>query len=139
MTIVEQMTYAVDSLSGFRAGRVVAGRPITRLDHIVYHLEGHLIRTCSVLDRALQLVNVVFRLGIPERECRFAVVGQNRHVMDTPVADALRNIDNTTQPHRSQRNLVVHRSRYSDDGLVPSSLSPHNFFLAGRRAAYLRK
>ena len=23
--------------------------------------------------------------------------------------------------------------------LVPSSLSPHNFFLAGRRAAYLRK
>ena len=25
------------------------------------------------------------------------------------------------------------------DKLVPSSLSPHNFFLAGRRAAYLRK
>lgn len=117
IAICEQMAYAVDFLSGFRSGRTVANKPITRLDYIVYHIEGHLIRACSVEDRALQLVNVVFQLGVPERECRSAVIAQNTHVKNTQVASALKNIDSATQAYRYQRNLVVHRRRYSEDAL----------------------
>lgn len=96
----------------------MADRQVTRLDYIVYHLEGHLIRTCSVLDRALQLVNVIFCLGVPERECRWGVIARNSHVRGTPIASALKTIDDATKSLRDQRNFVVHRGRYSDDALT---------------------
>lgn len=118
ITICDQMLYSVDFLSGFKSGRVVADKPITRLDYIVYHIEGHLIRTCSVMDRALQLVNVVFQLGVLERECRYSVIAQNSHVRRTKVSSALKNIDNATKPYRNQRNLVVHRRRHAEDSLT---------------------
>jgi hypothetical protein len=117
LTVCEQMAYAIEYLSGFRARKMQSGEPITRLDYIVYHLENHLIRTGAVLDRALLLVNVVFRLGVTERECRFAVIAHNNHVTQCPVAAALKLIENTIKPYQSQRNLVVHRRRHTEEAL----------------------
>ena len=117
ITICEQLAYAVEYLSGFRARSLPSAEPITRHDYIVYHLENHLIRTGSLLDRALLLVNVIFGLGVPERECRFGVVAHNEHVKPNPVAAALKSIEKTIGPYRHPRNLVVHRRRYSDEAL----------------------
>ena len=117
LTSCEQLTYAVEFLSGFRARNLPSGEPITRLDYIVYHLESHLIRTVSVLDRALLLVNVIFGLGTPERECRFGVIVDNAHVKPTPVAAMLKSIEKTIEPYRSPRNLVIHRRRFTEEAL----------------------
>lgn len=117
LTSCEQLAYAVEFLSGFRARKMPSGEPITRLDYIVYHLENHLIRTGSVLDRALLLANVVFALGTPERECRFEVIVDNSHVKPTPVAAALKSIEKTIEPYRHPRNLVVHRRRLTEEAL----------------------
>ena len=103
ITVCEQMVYAVEFLSGFRARKTSSGESITRLDYIVYHLENHLIRTGAVLDRALLLVNVIFRLGVPDRECRFSGIAYNDHVSQTPVAAALKSLEKTIEPYRSQR------------------------------------
>ena len=116
-TVCEQMTYSVEFLSGLRARRTASGEPITRLDYVVYHMENHLIRTGSLLDRALHVVNVVFRLGVPERECRFAVIADNDHVRKSPVASALNSLERTIKPYRGQRNVVIHRRRHSEAGL----------------------
>jgi hypothetical protein len=92
---------------------------LTRLDYIIYHLENHLIRTGMLLDRTLQFVNVIFHLGLPERECCLSTVADNHHVLATPVGTVIKELDNIIKPYRAQRNVVVHRRRYSDGALEP--------------------
>lgn len=122
LIVCDQMSYAVEFLSGFRLRNMPSGDLITHHDYIVYHLENHLIRTGSVLDRVLLLVNIIFQLGVPEKECRFSVIADNEHVASTPTADALRAIQKTIAPYQGQRNLVIHRRRLSDANLTPLEL-----------------
>jgi hypothetical protein len=119
IAVYEQMTFAVEFLSGYRSRKMASGQIITRLDYIVYHLENHLIRTSSVMDRSLLLVNIIFRLGIPERECRLATIAENIYVKLTPVAGQLRAIEKLTNCYREQRNSIAHRRTYSEESFEP--------------------
>ena len=47
---------------------------INRHAAIVYHLENYIIRTQSLLDRVLKLVDAVFHLTNEARNCRYEVV-----------------------------------------------------------------
>lgn len=117
LAVCDQMSYAVEFLSGFRSRKMRAGEVITRHDYIVYHLENHLIRIGSVLDRALLLVNLIFRLGVAERECRLPVIADNEHVAPTPSAEALRSIQKIVSPYQAQRNLIIHRRQLSVESM----------------------
>jgi hypothetical protein len=114
LTVCHQMVYAAEFLSGFRKRRLASGDLVTRLDHVVYHLENHFIRAGMITDRALQLVNIVFRLGVPERECRFAVVVMNEHVSHTKVTHCLKELERVLKPYRAPRNIIIHLQRYTD-------------------------
>jgi hypothetical protein len=122
LNVCDQMSYAVEFLSGFRSRKMPSGEVITRFDYIVYHIENHLIRTNSVLDRVLLLVNIIFQLGVPEKECRFSVIAPNEHIASTPTAGALRAIQKIIEPYQGQRNSVIHRRRLSDENLTPVEL-----------------
>jgi hypothetical protein len=117
INVCDQMVHAVEFLSGFRARKTAASGSLTRLDYMVYHLENYFIRVNMIMDRALQLVNAVFRLGIPEQECRFATVAKNEHVSLTQVAHCLRELEDILRPYRTHRNIIIHRRRYTDKGL----------------------
>lgn len=117
VSVCDQMAMATEFLTGYRDRFRKTRMLITRFDYIVYHIENHLIRSMSVLDRSLLLTNVVFRLGIPEQECRFKVVAHNEHVVRTRVAKSLRSLDALLNPLRSQRNIVIHRRGHSDSTL----------------------
>lgn len=119
INVCEQLNFAVEFLSGYRSKSTLASMKLTRLDYIVYHLENHLIRTGMLFDRALQFVNVIFCLGLPERECRFSTIADNHHVLATPVGTAIKELDNMLKPYRAQRNVVVHRRGYIDQALEP--------------------
>jgi hypothetical protein len=117
LTVCHQMVFAVEFLSGFRKRKMVSGGLVTRLDHLIYHLENHFIRVGMIMDRALQLVNVVFRLGIPERECRFTVVALNEHVSHTQVTHCLQELEHILEPYKGHRHIIIHRRRYTDKGI----------------------
>jgi hypothetical protein len=115
--VCDQMVYAVEFLSGFRARAVPHSSSLTRLDYIVYHIENYIIRVNMIMDRALQLANSAFWLGIPEEECRFTVVASNEHVARTEVDQCLRELVGTLKPYRRYRNVIIHRRQYTDDSL----------------------
>jgi hypothetical protein len=117
VTVCDQMVCAIEFLSGFRKRRMASGGLLTRLDYLVYYLEDYFIRVGMIMDRALQVVNVVFRLGIPEKECRFAVVAMNEHVSHTQVARCLQELEGILKPYRGHRNIIIHRCRYTDKGI----------------------
>ena len=125
LSVCDQMRYATEFLSGYRASLHLPKAGITRLDYIIYHIENHFVRVAMVNDRALQLVNLVFRLGIPERECRFSVVALNDHVRNSSIFKVLSKLHKETKEYRAQRNAVVHRETYSDDGIEDISIFDH--------------
>ena len=115
---LDQMKYAVQSLSGYRHINPNRSRfGATRLDHIIFHVENHIIRTVMIVDRSLQLANVVFSLGLPERECSEATVVKNSHLKGTATAKTLGQLIQFVKPVREQRNVIIHRRRHHENGL----------------------
>jgi len=117
VTVVDQMMYAIDSLSGYRCPKRARQNYPTRAHHMAYHLENHLIRSAALTDRVLHLVNVVFSLGLPDRACTWLSVAENSYVKRTLVFGPLNALKKFLQSSRTQRNVVVHKHRYTDDRL----------------------
>lgn len=121
LNVCDQMEFASQLLSGYRS-QSNGDSSMTRFDYLRYQIENHVLRTGMVVDRALQLVNVVFDLGIPPRECKYSIVGQNFHVACTGVATALGELRKAVHPAQTQRNTIAHRESYEDEELYEVEL-----------------
>ena len=116
-TTCHQMAVAAELLSGFRARDMGHRGLISRFDYIVYHLENHYVRAVAVIDRSLQLINLVFRLGLSERDCKFGVITANEFVKNTSTQKSLKRLDKMVQPMRQTRNLIIHQRQLSEESL----------------------
>ena len=85
ITACDQLKYALVYLSGYRQRRTPEGILRTRVDYIIYQIENFMMRTGTVIDRSLKLVNIAFELGIQPKDCRRSVIAENAHVASTPV------------------------------------------------------
>jgi hypothetical protein len=115
VSCIDQLQFSVDMLAGYR-NQNTPGR-INRYDYIVFGIENYYLRLTSVYDRCLRLGNVVFQLGLPERECREATITKNAYIKGTSVAQALKELDKFTNQFRFNRNTVAHESTYSEGEL----------------------
>jgi len=89
-TLLSQLRYSLSYLSGYRRRRASDGELIVRSDYIAFMMENFLMRVGMVEDRSLKLANVVFRLGLPWRECRFQSIAKNDYVIRTASCESLR-------------------------------------------------
>lgn len=87
---------------------------INQYTWIEYHYSNYIITLVGLFDIALILTNSVFRLGNQERDCKTDLITMNSWVANTPVQQALKNLDNLIKPHREGRNLHVHRGTVPD-------------------------
>ncbi|EDZ65366.1 hypothetical protein NOC27_2046 [Nitrosococcus oceani AFC27] len=90
---------------------------MNRYDYVVYGIENYYLRFTSVFDRCLRLANVIYQLGLPERQCNNDSIIKNAHVKGTPVAKSLTELDKFTGPFRYHRNTVAHQGTYSEKDL----------------------
>lgn len=81
---------------------------------IEYHYSNYVTIVVSLYDIALILTNAVFRLGIPERQCKDDVVTNNAWVTGTPVKSALEHLNKVIQPFRMPRHGHIHRGEVPD-------------------------
>lgn len=112
VSCVDQLHIAVDMLSSH--SRQSTNESIDRINHITFSIENYYLRITSAYDRCLRLVNVVFQLGLPEKECRNSTIIKNLYVKDTAVATALKELDKFTNSFRPHRNTVAHASTYKE-------------------------
>ena len=104
-------------LSGFRTSARLKAHGVTRLDHIVYHIENFFLRTTGCLDRCLVLVNDAMDLGLEPEDCSYRLVRSISHVRRSPVQGVLGQINAVVKPYKDQRNLVAHREKHTDSEL----------------------
>jgi hypothetical protein len=106
---VEGLEEAQIHVSWFPQPREYGKLGITEHKWIHYHFAHYIVIEAGILDTILVLTNSVFRLGLHPRDCTKRTVAENEHVRQTPVRDAVLELDKTIAPHRQPRNLYAHR------------------------------
>ncbi|AOY58384.1 Cthe_2314 family HEPN domain-containing protein [Desulfococcus multivorans] len=117
MTWMEQLDDAVYYLSDFSYRKDAKDEGVNRAKHLLYNVENYLIRLQSVYDRALQLTNNVFHLGIEESNVGHSVVVSNIKVSRTDVAGQLRAVKKEVEHRAQERHAIVHRESHRDEDL----------------------
>jgi len=112
---LDQLHYSVELLSGYR--KQYAPKGMNRSDYITYGIENYYLRLTSVYDRCLRLTNAVYKLGLPEKECKESTIIKNKHIKDTDIAKHLKLLNKFTSDFRQHRNNVAHNSTYSEEKL----------------------
>lgn len=110
---IEQLHFSIELLSGYRAS--TSPNSMNRHDHIVFAIENYYLRITSVYDRCLRLVNTLYKLGLPERECKNNTIIKNTHVKGSNIEVSLKALDKFTNKFRQFRNSVAHNETYSED------------------------
>ncbi|MBT4480244.1 MAG: hypothetical protein HOC69_04315 [Candidatus Marinimicrobia bacterium] len=78
-------------------------------EHINYHFGYYRIGIVSVYDVALQIVNAVIRLGIPNKEVNRRAVMNNLLIKDLKLDAFLKDIDKVVAVYRGERNRQIHQ------------------------------
>lgn len=117
MTWVEQLDHAVYYLSDFSYKKQAQEEGINRAKHLIYNVENYLIRLHSVYDRALQLTNSVFHLGVSEESVGHSVIISNMKVAKTDVKKLLKNLKKECEKRAQERHAIVHRESHREDQL----------------------
>ena len=112
---LDQLYFSVDMLSGYSEHKT--HKSMNRYDYILYNVENFYLRLTSIYDRCLRLTNVVYQLGLPERQCNYYTVVKNDHLKNTKIAEDLKSLDKFSEQFRFHRNLIAHNATYSEEDL----------------------
>ncbi len=104
-------------LSSFSPSIRMKRAGINRHSYLLYTIENFIIRTSTLYDRSLKLVDAVFHLGNAPRECRYNTILNNIHVKRTGVPNRMRELRRVVDKHSQDRNLIVHHEEYQDSQL----------------------
>jgi hypothetical protein len=113
----EQLSHAPLYLISFCPSKKMVAAGVTRHSHILFCIENHIIRTRSLYDRMLQVINVVFRLYNPPDQVTHGLIKNNFHVANTRVPSALQKLKKITDRFHEDRNKIIHRECFQEDDL----------------------
>jgi len=117
LTCCEQLDLAPHLLANYRETPAMRQRGVNRHSHMVFHVEGYLIRTQSLFDRCLRLVDAVFDLRNDPKNWREHIVPANFRVRRTAIPKLLRSIKKLLDRYARARIEIVHRGSIKDDQL----------------------
>lgn len=113
---IDQINFSIDMLSGFRQKK---NGIMNRHDHILFMMENFYLRITSIFDRTLLFTNLLFDIGLPDRECRESTIIKNKKVKGTKVQTELKKLSKYTNEFRQIRNQVAHSTSIQDEKLTP--------------------
>lgn len=111
----ERLEHIRAYLAYFRLPKQYKEIGINRTSYLRYHYSNHAVTLRGVFDIALILTSNVFRLGLPEKQCRPDLIIQNAWVRKRGIDKILRQLDSAVSPLREPRNLYIHRGYPRDN------------------------
>jgi hypothetical protein len=90
---------------------------ITRQAHLLYCVENYIVRTQSLYDRLLKLIDAVFEIYNPTRRISHDLIVGNSHVRHSAIPDALKVLKKILDPYRHDRNTIVHERQFLEDDI----------------------
>ena len=86
------------------------------------HTQNYIIRTQTVYDLVLKLIDAVFHLQNSDTQCRHLTITQNVKVKQTEVPNMLKPIRKKLREFEQARHTVIHHGAHQDDELSPLEL-----------------
>jgi len=112
---LDQINYTIDLLSGYKNKK---DSTMNRHDYIVFILENFYLRITSIFDRILRFTNVVFEIGLPERECKESTIIKNDKIKGTTLSSSMKRLDKFIEKYRYSRNRIAHSESYNEKRLA---------------------
>ncbi|MDP2983419.1 MAG: Cthe_2314 family HEPN domain-containing protein [Candidatus Latescibacter sp.] len=110
----------------------------TQYDWIQYHYAFFIATLFSTLDILLILINSVFELGNPPKNCRRDIILKNVWIRETEIPAKIKELERLINSYREPRHLLLHRGRMpnlpsnSEDSLL-DYLSFYNVLIQARK------
>jgi len=117
LVICEQLHHIPYYLVTFCPSRSMVRAGITRYSHILMCMENYIVRTQSVFDRTLQLVNVLFNIYNPPDMINYSLIKNNLHIKNSKLGPELKKFRKLTEKYYSDRLKIIHRECYQEDDL----------------------
>jgi hypothetical protein len=123
MSEIDRLCHEMESVLNEFTGRDLHGTLFTgkllTIEHLAIAMKLYVISWSTLRDLLASLVNVVFNLGIANRDVKEHLILHNSHIKSSRIPQILQEYDNTLliKDLKKKRNDVVHRGRIPDDDI----------------------
>lgn len=117
LAICEQLEHSVLYFSSFSPTQKMKNASITRQSHLLYCIENYIIRTQSMYDRLLVLIDRVFELYNPSHKISHELIISNLHIQHSSIPDKLKVLRKVIKDYSHDRNMIIHEQGYLEDNL----------------------
>lgn len=117
LTHCEQLVHAILFLSNYRETTATRRAGVTRAKHIRYGIESYIVRTQTLYDLVLKLVDAVFHLTNADTQCRHPTIVQNLRVKRTNIPKLLEKLQKKLTDFRDARHKIIHHGGYQEKDL----------------------
>ena len=121
MSEIDRLCREMESVLNEFTGRDVHATFMTlkwpTIEHLAVAMKLYVISWSTLRDLLASLINVVFNLGIADRDVKEHLVLHNRHVQSSRVPQIVQAYDNSLaiKDLKRKRNDVVHRGNIPDE------------------------
>ncbi len=117
LTICQQLEHSVLYFSSFSPTQKMKQAGITRQSHLLFCIENYIIRTQSMYDRLLRLVDRVFELYNPSHMISHGLIMSNLHVEHSSIPNKLQKLRKVIKDYYHDRNIIIHEQQFLEDEL----------------------
>lgn len=117
LTICRQLEHSVLYFSSFSPTQKMKKANITRQSHLLYCIENYIIRTQSMYDRLLVLVDRVFELYNPSHIISHELIISNSHIQHSSIPSKLKVLRKVIKDYYRDRNMIIHEHELLEDDI----------------------
>ncbi len=117
LRICQQLEHCVLYFSSFSPTQKMKEAITTRQSHLLYCIENYIIRTQSMYDRLLVLIDTVFELYNPSHRISHELIISNLHVQHSSIPGKLKALRKVIKGYYRDRNMIIHEQQFLEDNL----------------------
>jgi len=117
LTICQQLEHSVLYFSSFSPTQKMKKAGITRQRHLLYCIENYIVRSQSMYDRLLRLVDGVFEVYNPSHMISHQLIIDNLHIRDSSIPKKLKALRKVIKDYYRDRNMIIHERQFLEDDL----------------------
>jgi hypothetical protein len=117
LAICQQLEHSVLYFSSFSPTQKMKKSGITKQSYLLYCIENYIVRTQSMYDRLLRLVDNVFELYNPSHMISHELIINNSHIKHSSIPNKLKELRKVIKNYYFDRNMIIHEQQFLEDKL----------------------
>jgi hypothetical protein len=117
LSVMQQMEHSILFMSNFSPSETMKKAGVTRSNHLLWSVENYIIRTQTVYDRLLVLVDRLFNIQNQANRISHESIVTNVHIARSEIPIYLKPVKNSVKKYYRDRNAIIHEYSLIDEEL----------------------